>query len=658
MEIHQLKDQIKGIEGKNDKEIEEYLTDLYTYNGCAPRVAINGNEITIVINSSLLESADADVQKGNLLCQKQDYAGGIEHFLKALSICPAYADAWRSMAQAKMMMEMIDEAIADNEKALEYDATNPWALTLMGNLWVRKGDVEKGLEYYNKVIENNPNEALALSNIAGIYIKMHREKEAIPYFEKAIKANNTYLNSYYGLAVAQESLLNLQSAFDTALEGIQVGQDRPENPDALKALQSLLLKIAAKITNEGYFQVELEDEKKELEELGNLPILFTEVPDLNVYAQMRYAKARGWDHHEVVYNPNKGKALPHLFMHELMHLEMAIQASNIKKNAIVVTDNNQVNAFKKRYKANYEKWQDTIGYENADHMMDQLMKGILLQVMNCGLDMLVEKRIFDKFPVLRPVQLASMYSMLMEFADSVKQASADDRLPKEIVQANKIMNIASAVHFKSLYGIDIVEKFNPTPFERNQAKKIFDEYCLYRDQGYEPGDEYDFVYMIAQLFKYDDYLKFEDEPEDSESDFYQKLSHRIDSAIEKNPVVKDKMIIDEINSDFRKEHPGDPSENMMMTMYMLGALEYFVPMDTAEIYKIAMEIAVVGLNGINPNNKGYKVTSIPNKEFGGYEFLAYYYVSFALAAPQLLEKLGLPFADAYTAAKDLFDKRK
>ena len=70
-----------------------------------------------------------------------------------------------------------------------------------------------------------------------------------------------------------------------------------------------------------------------------------------------------------------------------------------------------------------------------------------------------------------------------------------------------------------------------------------------------------------------------------------------------------------------------------------------------------MDIAVVGMGGINPNNKGYKVKSIPNKEFGGYELLAYYYVSFARAIPHLLEKIGLPFADAYQSALQLYNAK-
>ena len=54
----------------------------------------------------------------------------------------------------------------------------------------------------------------------------------------------------------------------------------------------------------------------------------------------------------------------------------------------------------------------------------------------------------------------------------------------------------------------------------------------------------------------------------------------------------------------------------------------------------------------------YKIPSLPNREFGGYEFLAWYYVSWARAIPEKLSSLGLPFHDAYESALQLYNKKK
>ena len=93
-------------------------------------------------------------------------------------------------------------------------------------------------------------------------------------------------------------------------------------------------------------------------------------------------------------------------------------------------------------------------------------------------------------------------------------------------------------------------------------------------------------------------------------------------------------------------------------MYMLGALKELYPMPQRDVHRIALEIAMVGVTGINPKTKGYKINAMPGREFGGYEFLAYYYVSWAIAIPEKLDALGLPFKNAYAAAKQMFESQE
>ena len=73
-----------------------------------------------------------------------------------------------------------------------------------------------------------------------------------------------------------------------------------------------------------------------------------------------------------------------------------------------------------------------------------------------------------------------------------------------------------------------------------------------------------------------------------------------------------------------------------------------------EVQTIAFEIATVGMAGINPKGT-YSIKSIPDKEFGGYQFLAWYYVSIARVMPKMLSKLGLPYDKAYEKALGLYN---
>ncbi len=93
------------------------------------------------------------------------------------------------------------------------------------------------------------------------------------------------------------------------------------------------------------------------------------------------------------------------------------------------------------------------------------------------------------------------------------------------------------------------------------------------------------------------------------------------------------------------------SPNMAVVMYMVDALQYFGSMPKEAIKKIAFEIAMQGAKGYSPEKDGYKISTLPNKDFSGWHILSYYYVSFALALPELLSELRLPYDKEYALAK-------
>ena len=86
---------------------------------------------------------------------------------------------------------------------------------------------------------------------------------------------------------------------------------------------------------------------------------------------------------------------------------------------------------------------------------------------------------------------------------------------------------------------------------------------------------------------------------------------------------------------------------------MVEALKFFESIPEDKIKRIAYEIAVKGTQGFDPNKSNYTIDLIPNKVFTGFQILAYYYVSFALGAPEVLMELGLPYHEEYLLAKTM-----
>ena len=94
--------------------------------------------------------------------------------------------------------------------------------------------------------------------------------------------------------------------------------------------------------------------------------------------------------------------------------------------------------------------------------------------------------------------------------------------------------------------------------------------------------------------------------------------------------------------------------NMAVVMFMVDALNYFEGKSNESIKKIAFEIAMQGTHGYSLDKKDYRINSIPNKLFSGYHILAYYYVSWALAIPEMLSQLQMPYEKEYVLASNMF----
>lgn len=65
-----------------------------------------------------------------------------------------------------------------------------------------------------------------------------------------------------------------------------------------------------------------------------------------------------------------------------------------------------------------------------------------------------------------------------------------------------------------------------------------------------------------------------------------------------------------------------------------------------------------GTQGYSPDKDNYRINSIPGKTFSGYHILAYYYVSWAIAIPEMLAQLKLPFDDEYKLALTMHKPEK
>ena len=560
-----------------------------------------------------------------------------------------HVDAFRVLGQIYMTREDYGQAEDYVLTALRIDPTNLWALVLMGNIYMHQGKLDVADVYYNKVLEYHPDDLIALNNIAGNYIQNNRLDEAIEIFRKLIVQDDTYLNCYYGLALCYYKQHQLEKAIEVCIDGMKKGINRPQDRNVREEIQKLVMSAAQEVIQHTDYSIELGMQQKKLSELSAFPLRIEKDDSLSVHARMEYHTSRHRDYDRIVYNPQK-KYYEHLMMHEFMHLEMNDEASRASKNKIIVSGSEDKARFHRWIAPDMAKLKGKIPSDKIPQVEESLFNGLMLQATNSPLDLLVEDRIYRNYPAMRPLQMLSLVEMEMENLESTKQA-AGTILPKRIVSANRIMNIVGAMHLQELYGFNIVPHYKPSPTEQKRANDLYEEYKAYRED-YQPGEEYDLLEYFLQTLGLDDFMSPIDEMH------FKELS--LPEKEELPEECTDSDLHEQQNKAFEEQHKdgADPAETMMMAMYMVGAMEFLEGKSRDDVYRIALEIAIVGMKGIDPKKQGYSIQSIPGKQFGGYQFLAYYYVSWAMVLPEKVDSLGLPFHTAYQAAKEMFERKK
>ena len=636
-------------------------------DGYSAEVTIDGDFVKVKVDQKDLEQSQKEFNEITALCEKRQFKEAhsrLEQFLKKHS---RHSEGYRILAQMEMEAGNIDKAIDIDIEALRCNPKNIWALILMGNLYSKyKDNYEIGRTYYDSVLKYSPDNFIAINNVAALMMENEDYESAIPLFEKSLEGDKKYANAYYGLAVCYYNQRENQKAFDTALKGCLLADIRSENPQVMDELHKIMLASAhAVVESTNYMNVVL-GIKDEIEMKYNQKIEIEEDDSLDLSAKLEYGPTHHRDYHLIKYNPKK-PFMEHLAIHEMMHLQMNLEADKVNNNKVIISNNDNVIAFRTKYAAWIKKLVNRFEHSKAMNLVEQIHRGYMLQVMNCPLDLFVEKRMYDKYPIVRAIQLLSLMEQETYNIKAIKGSENSKFVPLDIVQNSKVMNIVTSMHFEHLFGLRFYQEYKPTRAQFDQAKDFYDEFLAYDD--YKPGEEYELVeYFMDSLHaeRFMSILPLSDYFDDS-FDRMEKTKAMRDAALGEDAPAGGNSF-DGLTEEQKKNQDDfyaqnkdgeDPMKTMMMSMYMLGALEYFDGMDKMEIKKIAFEIAMIGTTGISPDKKsGYKVPSILEKDFGGYQLLAYYYVSWALAIPEMLASLGLPFDTAWATAQEMWKKKK
>jgi len=604
--IHQIGSFLEEIfpvlKGNMDDEelIAKVLTDYYTVADIRPQIKIRKGFAEVHIDPSRIIEQNVDFNRANNLCQRGKFNEAIPILKSLISKNPANSEYFRTLGQAYSMIGNDEEGINYLIDALKWNPKNNYALIMIGNIFARnKNDIETARKYYQQVIENDPNDNIAINNLGTNLIQAGKIDEGMQYLMKAYSINPDYPNTLYGIGLVNQMKGGNDAAFEFALKCIKKCGEGERGLS--KTAQQLLLESAQALIKTDIGKKLFHDYRTHLQEKSGKEIKVEIDDTLDTAAKFEFAEKYDRDYHLIKYN-QKYPAHHHLMMHELVHLDFATSARSDSRNKLFISNNKTKEIFINDLRQHRQVMLNRgIPDISINEYLDSLFDGINSQIFNAPIDLFIEDKLFQEFKEIRPYQLLSLYSIISDGIKATTDKNIVSLSPIAILRASKILNLIGAYQFRDLYGIDLTGNFKAAVLEEKTAKDMYAEFYEYRDDR-GSGEEYELIENWAKDLKLEKYFELVDE----EIFGKEKSLDDIIDEIEKDPFdleSRDPRKEKEME-DFQKSQK-EMGTNMAVVMYMVEALEFFQNMPKQKIKEIAYEIALQGTQGYRPENKNY-----------------------------------------------------
>jgi hypothetical protein len=369
----------------------------------------------------------------------------------------------------------------------------------------------------------------------------------------------------------------------------------------------------------------IQTKKSDLERTSGHRISIEEDNSLEyISASAQMAWKHGRDEHRIRYRMKSEAVTPHLVAHEMEHIILEQQAREKGKNHFFATTAETRETAIRSVADHVQKLQRQ-GYpeQSITEVILKLTQGLCNQIFNCPIDMVVENNLYSKYPEMRHSQYVSLYQMYQEALKTFTSADIKKLTPHSIFRASSSFNCAYALFIDHLYQgrTDYAAPYRSSEIF-STGKNLFDIWRK-RMEGLQPGDEYDLVDEFARQLKLRSWYIWK-------PDSAQNYSYSEESTLSTPPLTTDKP---------------------EAYTYCLDALRRFDGKSRDEIFAVASEIGIVGMNGIDhTSERAYSLKAYPGEIFIGLHLLCLMYVGFKLYDPSI--NCGLDFTEAYEIAQE------
>ncbi len=172
---------------------------------------------------------------------RERYDQAIPHFERAIQLKPDFAPAINGLGNAYSAKGDWDKAIEAYQKIIEdvFYGTPHFALSNMALAYYQKSDYVRAEKYFLEALKLSPDFVNALGGLASTYMAQGRYEEAIQKLDRAVRKEPKLPQLHFELGKAYRALGDKGKARDEFLRAAQLAPDSPLADEAQRELKTL-----------------------------------------------------------------------------------------------------------------------------------------------------------------------------------------------------------------------------------------------------------------------------------------------------------------------------------------------------------------------------------------------------------------------------------
>jgi hypothetical protein len=287
---------------------------------------------------------------------------------------------------------------------------------------------------------------------------------------------------------------------------------------------------------------------------------------------------------------------------------MQAEARNAGTNRRFTTDATNRATTLREIESELSALRGAVSAHAVDELIDQLIRGVMSQLYNLPIDMIIERRIASRHPALRYAQVQSLGLMLDE---AVKACTAPDIgriVPRRILHASRFLNACYAAFVDHQFAGALAASL---PYVQmgamDRGLKLF-QICETKTGHLTPGSEYDVVDRFAAELRLSGWFRWEEDSGTAAPAASAEGSSNPELLAQKSPAA---------------------------VFYFLEILKRLDRMEVETIKRVAAEAALAGRGGLDYGSpdKSYRVPAYGDEKLSGLEEICNMLAAFQSVAP-------------------------